>query len=114
MGFRFSIAIQKAIYPCQASFDMCNTCVTSDIPATRKVCGFKAELGCNKCLKKFKVGFCQPTDISGYNRDAFINRTNSQHRENVDTVLSKNQNYTNEGRIGTWCLLFCVIRFVLF
>lgn len=69
------------------------TCVTSDIPATRKVCGFlsfNAELGCNKCLKKFKVGFGQPTDFSGYNRETFVNRTNSQHRENVNHVLSKN------------------------
>ena len=24
-----------------------------DIPATRKVCGFKAQLGCSKCLKVF-------------------------------------------------------------
>lgn len=69
------------------------TCVTCDIPATRKVCGFlsfNAELGCNKCLKKFKVGFRQPADFSGYNRETFVSRTNSEHRENVHSVISKN------------------------
>lgn len=33
------------------------TCVSCDIPASRKVCGFLghfAKLGCNKCLKEFK------------------------------------------------------------
>ena len=36
------------------------SCVSCDIPASRKVCGFlghNASLGCNKCLKKFDVTF---------------------------------------------------------
>ena len=36
------------------------SCITCDIPATRKVCGFfghNATLGCNKCLKEFDVTF---------------------------------------------------------
>ena len=35
---------------------LCIGCVTCDIPATRKLCGFfghSAKLGCNKCLKQF-------------------------------------------------------------
>ena len=35
-------------------------CNFSDIPASRKLCGFKghsAELGCSRCLKKFPGGF---------------------------------------------------------
>ena len=45
------------------------SCITCDIPATRKVCGFlshNASLGCNKCLKRFGVKFGEPTDFSGY------------------------------------------------
>lgn len=45
-------------------------CLISDIPATRKVCGFpglRAKLGCLKCLKVFPCdGFGEPTDYSGY------------------------------------------------
>ena len=44
-------------------------CFISDIPATRKVCGFpgfKARLGCSKCLKEFPCeGFGERTDYSG-------------------------------------------------
>ena len=35
-------------------------CTSSDIPVSRKLCGFKgrsAELGCSKCFKKFPGGF---------------------------------------------------------
>jgi len=35
------------------------TCVSSDLPATRKVCGFashSAVMGCSKCKVKFKSG----------------------------------------------------------
>ena len=45
-------------------------CVTCDIPA---YCGFlshNAALGCNKCLKKFKVTFGERTDYSSYNRES--------------------------------------------
>ena len=33
------------------------SCITDDLPATRKFCGFEslsAQMGCSKCLKKFK------------------------------------------------------------
>ena len=47
-------------------------CFISDIPATRKVCGFpalKATLGCSKCLKAFRcIGFGEPTNYSGFDR----------------------------------------------
>jgi len=56
----------------QVCIKLALSCVTCDIPATRKVCGFlghNSELGCNKCLKKFKVGFAEGTDFSGYDRE---------------------------------------------
>ena len=35
-------------------------CFSSDVPATRKICGFKshlARIGCSRCLKEFPGGF---------------------------------------------------------
>lgn len=56
----------------QVCIKLALSCVTCDIPATRKVCGFlghNSELGCNKCWKKFNVGFAEGTDFSGYDRE---------------------------------------------
>lgn len=65
------------------------TCVTCDIPASRKVCGFlghNAALGCNKCLKRFDVKFNQPTDFSGFDRESWTARSCEQHRNDVKVV----------------------------
>ena len=65
------------------------TCVTCDIPATRKVCGFlshNASLGCNKCLKKFNVQFAMATDYSGYDIENWEFRTRQQHEIDVEKV----------------------------
>ena len=43
------------------------SCVTCDIPASRKVCGFRshnASLGCNECLKRFLCNFGEGTNYS--------------------------------------------------
>lgn len=49
------------------------SCIVSDLPATRKVCGFLAQSatkGCSKCLHEFKtVSFGSKTDYSGYECD---------------------------------------------
>ena len=58
------------------------SCVTCDIPATRKVCGFpghNARLGCNKCYKQFNVA-SKPVDFSGYDRSTWEPRSASKHR----------------------------------
>ena len=50
-------------------------CTSSDIPATRKLCGFKghsAELGCSRCLKKFPGGFGEKRDYSGFEREDWV------------------------------------------
>ena len=65
------------------------TCVTCDIPASRKVCGFlghNAILGCNKCLKRFSVDFGQPTNYSGYDRDNWVLRSKEQHCAAVEEL----------------------------
>ena len=65
-------------------------CFISDIPATRKVCGFlgfRARLGCSKCLKQFPCdGFGEPTDYSGYERSTWVLRTKEQHLLSLQEV----------------------------
>ena len=45
-------------------------CVSCDLPATRKVCGFQnfnARLGCSKCLKEFPtVNFGKKPNYGGF------------------------------------------------
>ena len=56
-------------------------CNTSDIPATRKICGFygfKAKCGCSKCLKEFLTK--ESTDYSGFQRDEWQLRDIKTHR----------------------------------
>ena len=57
-------------------------CVSCDLPAARKACGFlsfSAQLGCSRCLKMY---------YSGFDRSQWEPRTDSKHRENV-TKLKK-------------------------
>ena len=62
---------------------LCVGCVSSDIPATRKLCGFlghAARLGCNKCLTSFPTArFGEKPDFSGFNRDEWDLRTKNGH-----------------------------------
>ena len=61
------------------------SCISCDIPATRKVCGHNARLGCNKCLKEFNVS-SKPIDFSGYDRSKWEPRTASKHRSDCSKV----------------------------
>ena len=60
-------------------------CVTCDIPAARKVCGFVGHRGrkaCTKCLKDFPTEtFGDQPDYSGFERDTWPIRTNEEHRK---------------------------------
>ena len=45
--------------------------ISSDLPATRKLCGFysyHATYGCSKCLKQFPRTFAASSDFSGFDR----------------------------------------------
>ena len=59
-------------------------CVSCDIPAARKVCGFvghRARKGCNKCLKDFPTSnFGDQPDYSGFDRESWQLRSSSNHR----------------------------------
>lgn len=57
--------------------------ILPDVPATRKICGFKSHLvllGCSLCLKKFPGGFGEKRDYSGFDRNRWNPRTNEEHR----------------------------------
>ena len=62
------------------------SCISCDIPATRKLCGFlshNATLGCNKCYKEF--GKCDVTE-SEFSRSWDI-RTAEQHISHCEEIL---------------------------
>ena len=65
-------------------------CFVSDIPATRKVCGFpsfNAKYGCSKCLKTFPCEhFSGPTDYSGYDRQNWKARTQQYHKKALQKI----------------------------
>ena len=67
------------------------TCVTSDLPATRKLCGFlsyNAERGCSKCLKTFGVvSFASKPDFSGYDCGTWELRNITEHKEKALLTL---------------------------
>ena len=80
-------------------------CVTCDIPAGRKVCGFlshAATLGCSKCLKKFP-GAASQKDYSGFDTSLWPKRTNQSHRENILEIkkcVTKSQQEETETKFG--------------
>lgn len=58
-------------------------CVACDIPAARKVCGFKshnANKGCSKCCKLFPGGFGSK-DYGGFNRPSWEPRDLKEHKD---------------------------------
>ena len=66
------------------------SCVTCDIPASRKVCGFlghNASLGCNKCYKRFICSVGDATDYSGYDRHLWTLRNCELHRQHCQQTL---------------------------
>lgn len=72
----------------------CFGCITCDIPASRKICGFlghAARLGCNKCLKEFPTGsFGDKPNYAGYDRELWEVRTAESHKEKCMNLLTAN------------------------
>ena len=61
-------------------------CISCDIPACRKVCGFlghNAHLACSKCMKFFNGNVQQGFDYSGYNTASWSGRDLVRHRINA-------------------------------
>ena len=65
-------------------------CVSCDIPAGRKLCGFlshAARLGCSRCYKPFP-GSVGNLDYSSFNRDTWNPRTQMKQRRDIDTIMA--------------------------
>ena len=68
------------------------TCVSCDLPASRKVCGFlghTAALGCNKCFKKFNVRSVGDVDYSGFDRENWQLRTMTDHHRRCEELQNE-------------------------
>ena len=75
------VRLLNSVTPVPLTFKAALLCVASDIPATRKICGFKshaANLACSKCKKLF-IGTIGNKDYSGFNRGSWPQRTKESH-----------------------------------
>lgn len=92
-------------------------CVTCDVPAGRKVCGFlghSATLGCSKCSKEFP-GLVGEKDYSGFDISEWPKRTNEIHRENVLKIqkcVTKIEQEKAETKYG--CRYSCLLQLPYF
>ena len=75
----------------------------SDIPAARRLCGFKghsAERGCSKCFKCFPGTVKTRRDFSGFDREHWPRRCNGLHRRYAEMVR-KAVNKTTHEKLAT-------------
>ena len=96
---------------------------SADLPAVRKLCGFKghsAHRGCSKCFKYFPGSFGEKTDYSGFDRNMWPPRHNSSHRLHAEMVRKASTQTKHESlatKYGVYysCLLqleyFDAVRF---
>ena len=76
---------------------------SADLPAIRKLCGFKgysAHRGCSKCFKYFPGSFKEKTDYSGFDRDTWPQRHISSHRRHAEMVR-KASTQTKKEKLAT-------------
>ena len=74
------------------TFRLALTCVSCDLPASKKVCGFlshNAKYGCNKCMKSFPTMVLGQTDYSGYDISKWQIRTGQKHRIDCNEVMKE-------------------------
>ena len=89
-----------------ATFRIALSCVSCDLPACKKVCGFlghNAKYGCHKCMKVFENVTFGQTDYSGYDRDNWPTRTGSLHRLACKETLKESTQTgirTKESEVG--------------
>lgn len=77
----------------RVTFPLALSCISCDIPASRKVCGFlghNAKYGCNKCMKPFETTAPGQTNYSGYDRNSWVSRSVETHSSNVRQTLLVN------------------------
>ena len=82
---------------------------SADLPAVRKLYGFKghsAHRGCSKCFKYFPSSFGEKADYSGFDRESWPPRHNHSHRINAEMVRkASTQSKHDELAKKVWCLL---------
>ena len=87
-------------------------CVSCDLPAASKTCGFlghSANLSCSKCLK-VSPGEVGNKDYSGFDRSSWKKRDKNQHNEAIKEILKCNTKTTKkemESKKG--CRYSCLI-----
>ena len=75
-------------------------CVASDMPASRKACGFlghTAKMGCTKCKKVFSGGIGSK-NYAGFDRNKWESRNNTDHRSCI-TVINQSQNKIERNKL---------------
>lgn len=83
-------------------------CITCDLPATRKSCGFTSYSslhGCSKCMKEFPgTVFTEKSDYSGYDRETWSCRKIEDHRR-IATLhrLASTKTKRTEIEKKIWC-----------
>ena len=85
------VTLNDSKYPSGSiTFRAILSCIGSDLPATRKICGFlshSAKLGCSKCMKEFPGdAFGDKLDYSGYDCSTWTARELEAHRTNAELV----------------------------
>lgn len=84
-------------------------CVSCDLPAASKTCGFlghAANLSCIKCLKVSPGGIgCK--DYSGFDRSSWPKRDNHQHRRAVQKIRTQTTQKEMESKMG--CRYSCLL-----
>src|SRR5258705_95133 len=86
-------------------------CVAADIPACRKLCGFKghsALKGCSKCSKVFPGGVGN-RDYSGFNRNCWVPRTKSTHHNHANEVKNANTKRNFEEKATRYGVFYSVL-----
>lgn len=87
------VRMESSFLNCASVFRAALLCVSCDIPAARKCCGFKSHagrLGCHKCFNVFPGDFGEKRDYSGFDRQNWKPRSKSLH--NVYARKVKNAN----------------------
>ena len=87
------------------------TCISCDLPATRKLCGFvsfSASQGCTKCQKHFPfMQFGEKLDYTGYDREEWIPRIKATHMMHVSEIQSpKTASRKHELEFFLWSTIF--------
>ena len=91
----------QTLWACKFRFNVCGSfckrlikvgliCVSSDIPATRKIGGFlghMASQGCSCCKKNFMSG--EGLDFSGFDRENWKPRNSSEHKRAAKRTLEE-------------------------